>query len=130
MRLFDHLPYASLQRLKLSRALRVDDAALLCLAQIMEARGHGTIALRELDLGSPYITNASVPALSSNVRLAGLQLLTLWHSKISILGAASLMRESGMGLDTAMHSSEGTYLLTRIAPGHFMAPVPDAPTVD
>ena len=81
-RLFDHLPYASLQRLKLSRALRIDDGALLCLAQILEAQRHDAIALRELDLGSPYITNASIPALSSIVRLAGLQSLTLWRERL------------------------------------------------
>jgi hypothetical protein len=98
----------NLSRLKLSRAIGFDDAALHCLAYQASCLG----GLSALDVGSPGITDAAIPALEALASF-GLHALTLWHSKVSREGVERLMRTTGMSLDQSMASSDGTYLLRR-----------------
>ena len=53
-----------------------------------------------------------MPALCT-LAAAGLEAVTLWHTKMSKAGIEGLMKETGMVLDTSMASSDGTYLLRR-----------------
>lgn len=97
----------NLDHLKLSRAIGFGDDALQCLAR--QPRAH---ALSCLDLGSPAITDAALPALQS-LADQGLTSLTLWHTKLTREGAERLMAGTGLELDTSMASSDGTYLLRK-----------------
>lgn len=104
----------SLRHLKLSRVLHFDDAAVLALAERSRQQTDG-LKLTALDLGSPGLTNACVPALCALVD-AGLTSLRLWHTRVTRVGIVELMATARvMGLDTTMSCSEGTYLLRRVA---------------
>ena len=117
MALAHHLP-PSLRHLKLSRCLLFDDDALRRLADELCAYAPTSVppspraSLTALDLGSPGITDAAIPALQM-ISDAGLLSLTLWHSKMTHLGAARLVAATGLALDMSMNSTEGTFLLHR-----------------
>jgi hypothetical protein len=104
-----HLP-PSLRRLKLSRAVHFDDDALACLAHAVESADSPSLC--SLDVGSPAITDASLPSLLALAQ-GGLVSLSLWHCKVSRTAIEQLMADTGMRLDDAMASSDGTYLLQR-----------------
>jgi hypothetical protein len=104
-----HLP-RGVERLKLSRALNFTDDALHCLAQ------RGLPSLTALDVGSPYVTDAALPALEA-LAAAGLVSLTLWHCKVPRQAAERLMAATGLARDTSMQATEGTYILKRPAGG-------------
>ena len=106
----------NLERLKCSRALQFDDAAIGCLAhELTAAHADGTPrprGLKALDVGSPHITDAAISDLCALAH-AGLDTLTLWHTKVSRVALERLMHATGLALDTSMGTSDGTYLLRR-----------------
>ena len=134
--LVEHLP-SRLTRLKLSRALAFDDAAIVALAgrlsqgtqlakdEAPEHMGSGKrsseehttecLRLTALDVGSPEITDACVAALVALAN-AGLQSLTLWHCRLTDAGCTRLREASGLQLDESMGTSSGTFLLRRPHP--------------
>ena len=115
-----------LERLKLSRALAFDDAALACLAEQALQRfcaGSEAHTLTALDVGSPHITDAALPSLLALTR-AGLSSLTLWHSRLSRSAVQRLIEVTDLALDTSMASSDGTYLLHRVGKGPFTGAPP------
>ena len=91
--------------------LLVDDAAVAALAECTCAGG---VRPRALDVGSPALTDACLPALS-NLADAGLTSLKLWHTDVTRAGIMRLMGATrGLGIDTSMASSDGTYLLRQV----------------
>ena len=73
--------------------------------------------LKALDVGSPHITDAAISDLCALAH-AGLDTLTLWHTKVSRVALERLMHATGLALDTSMGTSDGTYLLRRWSFGY------------